>query len=405
MTGQDRTWTGWTPNRRVLLAVGFVLAATALAGCGLLGSGAGEPDVPSGEEAAEGYASIESISATLEQTTEGPNETSTVVQEILARPQQNDVRVETLEPDHRSGNLRVSNGSVIWDYNATSEDVVHQEYSGPPRLHVFDERLRYIFARLSGNESASAPGADLDVSPAPAVPSGDGSGVSVSLENASLSYEGIESVGDHRAHVVEIGANGSATRLRTQTLWLHTETFYPIRSRTVIEADAGRRVIEQRTREVSFDEPIPDERFRFEVPENATVRNVGSIDLTVYSTRAALDRNVSMTLPSPLLPPNFDLVQAHHVRQQRNGTGYSAVELLYTRGVATTYVVKQQPVRDLGNLTEGEDVEHVRIGDDRGVYVASGPDVFWSCGGSQYRVGGGLARNDLLEVARSMACE
>lgn len=405
MTASDRRWAGDTRSTGLGVLALAVLVATLLAGCSLVPGGASTPDVPSGDEAAEAYGSIDSLSATVERSIRRPNETTETELELLVRPQENKLRSKTLAPPARAGNVEVSNGTVIWRYNASTNTVQRQRYSGPNRITVFDEQLRYLFDRLSGEETAESPGSDLGVSPLPVVPTGGSDLPSVSLANASLSYGGIEDVGDHRAHVVHIRANGSDVRRLNQTLWLEREHFYPIKVRSRAGTGTDRITFRLRVRDLGFDVDVSEDRFRFDPPRNATVRDVGSVSLSSYGSRAALERNASMSLPDPDLPLQFELLGAYTARQVTDNGTFTSIELVYTQGVKTISLVKQRPPGTLTNATRGVDAERVSIGESEGHYLPGQSVVFWTCEGSLYQITGGLSKERLLAIADSMACE
>ncbi len=389
-------------------AVALVLVALALLTVGCASSVSttdeGEPSPPSGDTAAAAFSDIETLNATIEWQFDRPTENETLRYHYVVKPHQNKVWEKQLAPSALAGNLEISNGSVIWAYNATENHVRIQQYEGVNRTSLVDRKLQYIFDRLNESSETDQPAPSVGVSPLPVVPSGQGQG-NLSLANVSLAYGGIERVAGRRAHVVRIEANTTTTGLRNQTIWFDTETFYQLRAETVLETDEGVTRITQRAEDVAFDEQVPADRFEFDPPPDATVEQAGSIQLQTYSTRAALAGNVSMSLPDPALSETFTYTEGRHIVRQDGDERTEVTSQIFTRQVNSLVVLKSTNTDPFANLTANESVRAVSVGEQDGFFLDQPRSVIWTCDGYLYQVVGQFPRDRLLGIAESMVCE
>lgn len=391
-------------SRTVATLVVVGLCAGLLVGClSPVGSPNAAENPPAGEVAAASFAELGSVNATIVFEYDRPNETLTIENHRLVRPQDNRIRIETTAPPARAGNRYVTNGSTIWRYNATTNVVRLRQYEGADRTSLVERKLRYIFDRLNESSSTGAPPGSVGISPLPVVPAGDAEDA-VSLANVSLEYRGTATVAGRSAHVVHIDANRTRTGLRNQTVWFDTETFYQLRAETVLATDRGVTHITQRVTNVTFDEPIPDRRFRFDPPETATVRHTGRLALETYGTRGALAANASLALPDASLPQGFSFTEGRHLVTVQDGSTVHAVSQIYTRGLNSLVIVKSNETAPAANLTENRSVEVVALGDRSGYFFREERTIVWSCEGARYQVSGAFREQRLISVAESISC-
>ena len=333
-----------------------------------------------------------------------PGENETIKRHFVVEPHRNKLWVETLAPAGSAGNLEVSNGSVIWEYNASTNVVRVQQYEGVNRTQYVDRKLEYIFDSVNESASVDDPPPNVGVSPLPVVPEGSGGG-NVSLANVSLEYGGIETVAGRTAHVIHIRANESSTGLRNQTIWFDTETFYQLRAETALVSDGNVTRIVQRVDRASFDEPFPDERFVFDPPPNATVERVGSVELQTYRTRAALVANATMAVPEPDLSAEFTFTEGRRIIQHRDGERIRITSQILTRQVNSLVVVKSTFTEAFSNLTANESVHPITVGDQDAYFVERPRLVVWTCDGFVYNVVGAFPKDRLVRIAESMECK
>jgi outer membrane lipoprotein-sorting protein len=390
--------------RSALIVLSALLLVTA--GCVTPESSAADGGVepPSGDRAATGFSDIRTLNATIEWHYDRPDENETLRQHYIVRPYRNKVWAKTLAPPGRAGNLEVSNGSVIWEYNASRNRVLVQKYEGVNRTNLVDRKLEYIFNRLNESSETDADAPSVGVSPLPVVPAGGGGG-NLSLANVSLEYGGIEPVAGRRAHVVRIQANETRTGLRNQTVWFDTETFYQLRAETVFVDDGNVTRITQRVTDVAFNEDVSDERFQFEPPGNASVERAGSIELQTYSTREALAANVSMSLPDPDLTGTFTFTEGRHIVRRSGGNTVTLASQIYTRQVNSLVVIKSTDTTEFANLTTNDSVQALTVGDREGYFLDRPRSIVWTCGDHLYQIAGQFQRERLVRIGESMVCD
>jgi outer membrane lipoprotein-sorting protein len=371
---------------RVLLAV-VVVAALAVGGGLLL---TGETSLPSGEEAAQQYGSLDAYNATYVVTYDEPNGTRTVRVRNTVSPDSGELRAEVLEPPSRAGNLRVYNGSVTWLYNATRNSVTRVTQPDP---QVVPQQQALIHSLVAG---ANGDGPSSRISPLPVVPAGGaGSPVENATGELTVSYDGTATVAGRDAHVLVLTPVEEAdTVIRNQTVWLDTERFIPLKSRAVLQFGDDRTVVSQETTAVAVGPDLPPGAFEFTPPAGA--RSEGTAAVTEYGSRAALRNATAFPVPDPTVPDRFELSGARLVvRPDR-----TAAVLRYTSGVNVISVLA-------GNGSEYDNVtgEPVAIGNRTGRFSVSGQvgQVVWSCGPYEYSVAGTVSKGTLTEVASSVA--
>lgn len=377
-----------------------------LVGClSPMGGMDGQPsDPPAGDVAADSFAALESVNATIVWEYDRPNETTVVRQHVLGRPHSNHIRVAVSAPPARAGNRYVSNGSTIWRYNATTGVVRIQQYEGASGSTLVDRKLRYIFDRLNESSTPEAPPGSVGISPLPVVPSGSQE-EGVSMANLSIEYRGTATVAGRTAHEVHLETNATATGLVNQTVWFDTETFYQLGAETVVRTERGLTRVTQRVTNVTFNEAIPEQRFRFDPPADATVRRAGRVSLSTYGTRAALVANASLSVPEPEVPASFTFTEGRYQVTIEDGTAVHAIIQIYTRGLNSLTIRKANETASVPALRANRSTEQVNIGDRSAYYLRADRAVVWTCEGASYEVRGVFRKSTLIGVAESVSCE
>ncbi|MFC4405806.1 LolA family protein [Haloarchaeobius iranensis] len=396
---------------RSLVAVALLLVVGA--GClGLVDDGEQATPTVDGEAAVEAYESIDGVHAVVETTITHGNSTEHRESAVWLRPASGAVREEVREPDARRGNVVVANGSQLWVYNESRGVVRTQSYErGQGDAIRMDTFLRQVFDAVaaSDNETVQSP-PTVGMGPAPSVPVEDEPDAAVRnattrVENYTASYEGTETVAGRETHVVELAPRGDVARVASDArirYYLDSERYFPTKVTQSMTVNGKEfRVVSEYTN-VDFDPDIPDSRFRFAPPEDASVVDLDESQET-FETRAAAAANVSTTLPEPDVPDGYEPSQVGVLRGE-----VTTVTVFYRNDAGDVlYVSKHSEPRSTGSA-EGDTVE---IGDTEGRYVATDSlgSVVWSCGdGPQYAgvsVEGSLSRSELVAVARSVGCE
>jgi outer membrane lipoprotein-sorting protein len=400
-----------SPRPRSLVA--FALLLVVGAGClGLVGDGETATPTVDGEAAVEAYESIDGVNAVVETTITHGNNSEHRASAVWLRPATGAVREEIREPESRRGNVVVANGSQLWVYNESREVVRTQSYErGQGDALRMDTFLRQVFDAVaaSGNETVQSP-PTVGMGPAPSVPVEGEPGAAVRnattrVENYTASYEGTESVGGRETHVVELAPSGDvptvASDLRIR-YYLDTERYFPVKVTQSMTVNGEEfRIVSEYTN-VEFDPDIPDSRFRFDPPEDASVVDLDESQET-FETRAAAAANVSLTLPDPDVPDGYELYQVGVLRGE-----ITTVTVFYRNDAGDVlYVSKHSEPRSTGSA-EGVTVD---VGGTEARYVATDSlgTVVWSCAdGPQYAVvsvEGSLSQTELVAVSQSVGCE
>lgn len=381
---------GW--SRQHVFALLLLISVLSLAGCSLVFGT--ESTLPTGEEAAESYRSLDGYSATahIEQSDDPDRRIR-----IHVDPDDGNSRVNVLEPPHEAGNIYVTNGSTIVRYNETKNEYATISTAGLDRFERGAQRIEdaIVAAREGGKTSDSPPvgGAPLPVVPEAGNGSGGGSAQFV------VSFEGTEQIAGREAYKIAYEAAGDRTQgVVEQTVWVDTEHFVTLKATQVSRFDGNRSTYTFRLSNVTFEPGFESGHFEFDPPAGATQNESESFSQQTYDTRTALVEAAGMAVPDPAVPARFSLVSANHIR----GTNFTAVQLRYRASTSRIFVTKTTE-QSYTNLTAGEAVS---LGDRTGRFRTAGTRalVVWECEDRIYTVVGNVPKQVLLDIARSVAC-
>jgi outer membrane lipoprotein-sorting protein len=381
-----------------------------------------------GANAAERIASIDGVAATVRTRSTGldlnvtnrsgnRSDLSTVAR-LQVRPETGERRVETRRGSSYGADLVVSNGTTMWSYDGSANEVRRTDDA---RLNggAFARRgdqIERLFARLEG--TATSPGDTGDAGPgvvsfpgtamtrpgpAPAVPPDAADGYGVELVGA-------ERVDGRTAYVLrveaEAGTNGTFGNY-SRTMWIDADRYFPLKQRTAFtNADGDRVTFTTTYTNVTFDPDFEPGTFEFEPPANATVTDSGIDGPETYDSRAALAANTTDPVPDPTVPPDFTLDTARRF----DSANVSSVGLVYANETAQLSVSRVTlDGRDLGNLTAANRSRTTAVTVDgrNGSYSRMGPyaSVVVACGESRLSVSGSAVSKSLLTtVAASVDC-
>jgi outer membrane lipoprotein-sorting protein len=384
-----------------------VLALVALlvtSGCTAVSQldGGGGPDLPTGEAAADGYRSFDTVEATVTTVVEDAN-TTTTRQHVVRDPSAGLSWQETLAPEERAGDLVVSNRSVTWSYDASANEATRIDASEfEAAADAYPDYLRRLFEALRGDgEDASAVGVSpLPVVPSTPAPTPDGE----SFRQFDVEYNGTTTVDGRTAHVVHMEASdpGEAFAVLDQTLYLDAEYFYPLEQRSSYRFRGNVTTYTVTHSDVTFDPEVTPERFRFDPPAGTNVSETTLPDSDVYDSRAALQANTSLGVPDPEVPAGFSLTSAR--RTVSSSMNYTNVALTYENATGSLSVTARNTTDVFTGLGENETVD---LDGRSATYREFGATrtVQWTCGGAYYGVSSNaLSRSALLDVARSVTC-
>lgn len=407
---------------RLALAVALLGSVAAVGIVGFWPGGAdNETAPPIGHNASEQLASLDSLTATVETTLDRGNNTTQTTQFVKMRPGTGKRWARTVNSS--SGNLTsdllVSNGSFSWLYDRESNNVtVIETAGGNTQMGIFGERIERLFTRLNISRDAmderKAAPPTPGVAPLPRVPSNTGaSGSTTSPQTQQKSafgvtYNGTETVSGRETYVLQVQSpdNASGTLANySQTMYVDTEWFFPVRRHTEFTLDGERVETTTTYRNITFNPDLDDSTFQFDPPANTTVDRIDSPDIERYDSLAALRANASLSVPDPDVPDSLAFDTAREISGR-----YRAVTLQYSNETVQLGVSKSNLTADAANTTNATNIssgEPLTVNGQNGTYQVLGTTraVSWECGGFRYTVSGsGVSRSLVVEVAESVEC-
>ncbi|SEN92963.1 Outer membrane lipoprotein-sorting protein [Halorientalis persicus] len=391
----------------LLALVGGVLAV------GFLSSDS--PDRPEprqiGANASDRYAAVDGINATRTTINRDGDEVNRSIHRVSMRPGTDQFR-ERLQygPQHRH-DLTVSNGSMMWWQNRTSGAVERLDLSTPDVSvqRTEGERIERLFDRLNVTDGTDRTAATPTpgINPLPAVPqSGDvPAGQTGERPNGvgnaafAVSYNGTETIDGRSVYVLKITPrNGSLVGDFRQTLWVDTEWFVPLKRHSEWHSNGVQHAKTVVYENVTFNPGLDDSVFRFDPSANVTVKLEDTPRRDFYSSTAALRRVTNVSVPTPDLPPSFQLQFASKTESPRiTSVGQKYVNASTEISVSKVEGYFYPPTPDRSTRVAGQQAN---------VSVGYTTYVSWSCGGYDYQVSGkAVSPKLLIEIARSVGCE
>jgi len=387
-----------------------------------------------GVNAADRIRAIDGLTATLHRQIRGvgslasnvtADEPVETVQRVRAVPGTGKQRIRVLESytnESESTDLRVTNGSVSWRYNRETNNVTRLHVASPGQQY---ERIEQLFARLNRTRTTPDDGDATSPSPglSPVPGTGSFSGVStpqLPSGQFGVSLERAAQVDGRTTYVLQIRprTDGNRSRLQnyTQTLWIDTETFFPLKQHTAFGTDQDRFSITVTYRNLSFTDGFEPGTFTFEPPADANVTVTDPVDGQSYDSPEATVENAPFPATEPTVPPGFEFTSG-----QTTETRYTKMAILSYRNETSQLFVTASVTNESalpGNVTaangtetngtadDTRDSERIQVG-NRTVRYSSGlsKSASWDCGEVEYSVSGSFVSKPLLiEVAESMPC-
>ena len=377
-----------------------VLSAVLLAGCTgvVVFTDDREPELPDPETIAETHESLEAYSFEGRITSSGlENESSfRAVMTTIVRPGAGEVYEEIIN-ESGTRSISVSNGTTRWVYTEGQQTVTREPApDSQRRLAIVDDLVQAVKSTGGTDPPRLFPAF-------PGATSGQGSdtGAATTLGDstvAAVSYEGTETVAGRETHVIAAEHSDQSDVSLVddsqfeQSIYLDTEWYVPLKIEAVTRTGERTYRTEYVAESVNFDPEIEPGLFEFEPPESATVVDPTERFETIENRRA-LEATVA-DLPDPQLPDGVSFKQAMVDRE----TG--GITLSYT-GDQRQLVVSRTPA----DGPEQPDGESVELDEQTGYYSEDPvPTVAWTCGGDRYDVVGEFDRDQLVQIAASLAC-
>ncbi|MXV64196.1 DUF4367 domain-containing protein [Natronorubrum sp. JWXQ-INN-674] len=277
----------------------------------------------------------------------------------------NEYRMELLESDEPEQiDVMVSSGTTTWLYDEADNEAVKTE------LDIDQAELDAL-----NDDLVDSVYADM-----------------------SATVDGTDTVADRDVYVVDLAADGSDAMYDDATLWIDQETHYPLKQDSTMSMGAEMTITVE-FEEVTFDEPIDDDRFAFEPPADAEVIDADDFTFEQFDEIDDAEAAAPFDLPEPAVPAEYGLEQ---VSVSENMVGWSA-SLQYTDESDTFLTVtvaedESEPILD----PDGDPIE---VGDTDAILREFGTDMMaleWEDDGLSYTVSGDLEREELVEIALSI---
>lgn len=379
-------------------AILMLVVLITVAGC--IGGAPVAEETPDGEaiveRMADSEAELESVHGTLQITEYRDGETAMATAELWDRPPEPDQRLAFLEDgiDDRAGNVIVVNETTGWSYNETENEAT--------RYDLTDSGLIIPLAEYGYYDEV--------------------------VDDFEVSYEGTDDVADREVFVVtlstppEVEAERSIELLigdtvyqiplqtvaedgfivEEQQLLVDTEHYYPLGERATLEGPNGSVVGLERTfEEVSFEEPIDDDRFTFDPPADAEIDEVVPPDRRWFDDIESADEALDFDLVEPDPPAGFEL-EGINVTDWDDGPLLATITYLdpdANESVRVTARVDDDTI----DRVDGIEIE---IGDREGTLTSTltGTAIWLECDEFAYSVTGDVEEETLLAVVESIDC-
>ena len=261
----------------VAVIVGVLAVAAGVGAVGLLTTGS-EASPPVGHNASERYAELDGVTATVETTVDRGGETDRTVRAVAMRPAAGQVRLEPTGDAADNDTVVVTNGSAKWSYDPDTRLVSRTDAGAlSDRLRTRGERIERLFDRAVGPEGTESSPSERTpgVSPLPAVPHAPDTPEAPATNRSdgqfAVTYDGTGTVAGREVHVLHVRPREGAATNVTQTLWIDTEWFAPLKYRTEWVDDGESVTTTVEYQDVTFEPGLSAERFEYEPPATAAV--------------------------------------------------------------------------------------------------------------------------------------
>jgi outer membrane lipoprotein-sorting protein len=304
---------------------------------------------------------LTSFTATRSQTTTLDNQTSSMTTDMWVQLSTGEYRTEVVAPEERAGNAVVAGTDTVWVYDEARNEVTTYNRSS------------------YGTANAST-----------SVVTGLATGYDVT-DYERTTVDGQETYRVTLTPETDTGASAETSA----TAWLDTETYFPVTVEQSYEFDNTSVSTQTHYENVTLNATIPDERFRFDPPANATVESVDLPETRTFDSLESMRESVDETVPDPEVPEEFTFQQGTVVEYN-----HTTLSLTYENETSRIGVSKLSGERALGggeNVTVGDHDAHLRSYGETTM-------VTWTCDGWTYSVSGTVDRAELLDIARSVEC-
>lgn len=353
-------------SKQSLIGVVAVTLLVVTAGCSAAVTDGGAPDAERiADEVQERTDEIDSVRGEKVTTVERDGETNTTVTRFVQRPP-NESWSEVVSSDsaYRSAGDRVvqSDGRLV-NYDASENNYTVLETD------------------LAGGGPSQTVSAEA---------------IERTLNRSNVSFEGTDTVAGRDVYVVSLDRESEAGTSNT-TVKVDQEYWYPLEYTTTTQFDDTETTMTMTHRNVTFNEPVADDRFSFDPPEGATLERTSSIGSEEFDSVERLDAATDFDVPTPSVPDGYSLESA--TTFTTNGNTSATVVYTNDSDARLSYSVSPETESNVDGETVTVDSTEVTVTEYGSMTRAS-----WTCGETRYALSGELDRETLLELVESVDC-
>lgn len=216
------------------------------------------------------------------------------------------------------------------------------------------------------------------------------------LNRSDVSFEGTDTVAGRDVYVVSLDSTSEAGTSNT-TLKVDQEYWFPLEYTTTSQFGDTEMTVTMTHRNVTFNEPVADDRFSFDPPEGATLEQTNSIGSEKFDSVERLDAATAFDVPTPSVPDDYSLESATTF----TNNGNTSATIVYTNSsdARLSYSVSPEAETEMDGETVTVDSTEVTVAD-----FGSSTRASWTCGDTQYALSGELDREQLLGLVESVDC-
>jgi len=228
------------------------------------------------------------------------------------------------------------------------------------------------------------------------------------VTDTELTYEGRERLDGeetYRLSATPTDANETSGTVDV-TVWLDADTYFPTKVTSELLGGDYDYEMTGHFRNVSLNEPIDDDRFTIDVPEDAEEPDISPPNVRTYESLSELRNETDRSVPSPDVPEACDFERGYVMDDE----DYQSITLRYATDDGENLHVVKRPATGY-DFGESDVYEPVEVGNETGYYSEYEYDgnttsvVVLPCEGTTYSVSGDLSKAASIDVAESLACE
>lgn len=307
--------------------------------------------------------SIKDFSATMVMSSSFTGKSDMAKAKIISKMPQKS-RVEFLEPSELAGQITVTDGTTLWNYDPKRNEVTKMdlpETEGPSQMD-------YTFIKELINQT-------------------------------DISYQGAEKFEGRSVYVIRASPKDAGMMMSVRySMLIDSETWMPLKI-DMFDKD-NNQIMSFEYKEIKFNTGIPDSEFEFKVPEGVTVITRDMPPMPEEMTLEEAKKKVNFTVLSPsYLPAGYAFKTATVMKYDSVET----VNLIYLEGTRTIYIM-EKPRENIPDI-DMPDIEKVSINGAEGKLLSlpiGGKMLTWSTEKLDIVMSSELSKEEMIKVAGSM---